>query len=165
MSSFLPTIILRHRKENLKKCSLKGLENHPGILFYTYPTDSLPLLDRYVTLYLSPDATKPLSKEDAQYGLFLLDSTWHYEATMHQTIKNKQTLEYRSLPEGFLTAYPRKQTECIDPERGLSTIEALYIAYTILGHDTSHLFDHYYWKQPFLEKNAELLSSIQSSSL
>ena len=81
MSSFLPTIILRHRKENLKKCSLRGLEHHPDFLFYTYPIHSLPLLNNYVTLYLTPDTTQELCKEDAQYGLFLLDSTWHYEAT------------------------------------------------------------------------------------
>lgn len=164
MSSFLPTIILRHRKENLKKCSLRGLEHHPDLLFYTYPTHSLPSLNNYVTLYLTPDTTQELCKEDAQHGLFLLDSTWHYEATMHQAVKKEHPLIYRSLPHGFRTAYPRKQTECIEPDRGLSTLEALYIAYTILGRDTSHLLDHYHWKELFLQKNG-FPFSVKSSIL
>lgn len=61
-----PTIIIRHRKENLKKCSLKGLENDKNFYFYTYPKDPLPDLNDYVLLKMdSPiltekDCKKPL---------------------------------------------------------------------------------------------------------
>jgi len=59
-------------------------------------------------------------------------------------------METRSLPIGFKTAYPRKQDDCSDSERGLSSIEAIYIAYTILGYDTTGLMDRYLWKDAFL---------------
>jgi len=113
-------------------------------------------------LHLGNETTKPLSPLDSGCGLFLLDSTWNYEAIMHTTLKQNHTLVYRSLPPGFVTAYPRKQTKCIKPEEGLSTLEALYIAYTILGRDTSTLLESYYWKNLFLQKNTHQLSLLTS---
>jgi pre-rRNA-processing protein TSR3 len=164
MSSFLPTIILRHKKENLKKCSLRGLEHREDFLFYTYPSTLPPSLQGYVMLHLGSDTTKELSIQDKEYGLFLLDSTWHYESVMHQTIKNKHpSIIYRSLPKHYITAYPRKQTACLEPQRGLATVEALYIAYTLLQRDTSNLLQHYYWQEAFLEKNAHLFLSMNQS--
>ena len=38
----MTTAIIRHRRENLKKCSLIGLEAMVGLDFYTYPIDPLP---------------------------------------------------------------------------------------------------------------------------
>ena len=64
-----------------------------------------------------------------------------------------QDMPKRSLPGHFVTAYPRKQEDCPDPERGLASVEALYIAHQILGHDTEGLLEHYHWKEKFLEKN------------
>ena len=52
MAPFLPTIILRHRKENLKKCSLRGLETHKDLKFYTYPQHMPENLTGYVMLHL-----------------------------------------------------------------------------------------------------------------
>ena len=163
MSPFLPTTILRHRKENLKKCSLRGLENQKDLLFYTYPLNELISLNGYVMLHLDQENTQELSIKDKDYGLFLLDSTWNYEIKMHESIKKNHTLIYRSLPTGFVTAYPRKQTSCLEPERGLSTVEALYIAYTILERDTQNLLNHYHWKEDFLKKNKTLFDLIKQS--
>lgn len=163
MSSFLPTIILRHRKENLKKCSLRGLETEKDLLFYTYPSNMPPSLDGYVTLYLNDAPTPVLSKKDAHYGLFFLDSTWNYETSMHKQTKQRYPLIYRSLPSNFVTAYPRKQTDCPDPEKGLATVEALYIAYKILGRDASHLLSHYYWKDEFLKRNHQAFELLEQS--
>lgn len=141
MTQFLPTIIFRHRKENLKKCSLRGLES--TLSFYTYPTDTLPDLTGY--LVLTPDAP-PLSSDDRE-GLLLVDGTWRYAEKMLKTVPD--TLKRRSIPPGFVTAYPRRQ----DEEAGLASIEALFIAYIITGRDPTGLLDHYHWKDLFLEKN------------
>ena len=78
MVEFLPTIILRHRKENLKKCSLRGLEKRDDMKFYTYPQQMDFSLDGYVMLYLDENAPE-LSINDLSKGLFFLDSTWSYE--------------------------------------------------------------------------------------
>jgi pre-rRNA-processing protein TSR3 len=163
MYPFLPTIILRHRKENLKKCSLRGLEGRNDLLFYTYPSTMPSSLDNYVILHLDNKDTKELSIQDKDYGLFLLDSTWNYEPIMHHAVKKNYPLIYRSLPKNFKTAYPRKQTACLEPERGLATIEALYIAYTILQRDTTNLLKDYHWHEAFLKKNKDSFDLLKQS--
>lgn len=150
MQTFPPTVVLRHRKENLKKCSLRGLEGREDFLFYTYPKHALPDLSGY--LILSLDAP-PLTSKDADRGLFVLDGTWRYSERMFENTQGLDKLEKRSLPGIFKTAYPRAQEDCPDPRRGLASIEAIFIAYLILGRDTTGLLDNYYWKDDFLRYN------------
>lgn len=160
MTPFLPTIILRHRKENLKKCSLKGLETHQHLIFYSYPHRMPENLQGYVMIHLGDHTTKPLSRDDLDKGIFFLDSTWNYEKKMHDRLRKDHLLVYRSLPSFFSTAYPRQQTGCQDPQRGLATVEALFIAYKILGLSTDGLLDHYHFGKEFLEKNQAAFERI-----
>lgn len=146
----LNTIILRHRRENLKKCSLRGLEDREDIDFYTYPKDSLPPLNSYFLLTLNAPV---LSKADSYLGIFLIDGTWKHSEVMYRQLPQPHLFETRSLPPELETAYPRRQEDCIDPARGLASVEALYAAYVLLGKDPAGLLDHYYWKNAFLEKN------------
>lgn len=150
MQSFPPTIILRHKRENLKKCSLRGLEGRNDMRFFSYPKDFLP--DLSSTILLTLDAP-PLSESDKNRGLFIIDGTWRYAEKMLEFVEKGHQLEKRSLPSYFRTAYPRRQEDCPDPERGLSSLEALFAAYHILGRDTSGLIENYYWKELFLKKN------------
>jgi pre-rRNA-processing protein TSR3 len=146
MIYFPPTIILRHKRENLKKCSLRGLEQRSDMIFLTYPTSSLPDLTHYCVLALE---APPLTSDDAHLGIFLIDATWRYAAKMAKSLPSPPTFTTRSLPAHFRTAYPRRQPDCPDPERGLASVEALYIAYSILGRNTDGLLDHYHWKERF----------------
>lgn len=152
--NFPATIILRHRRENLKKCSLRGLETRADMCFYTYPAVALPSLEGYVLLDLDAPL---LTAEDDAYGIFLLDATWRYAERMRGFVRNVPGLIARRLPDHFRTAYPRRQDDCLDPERGLASIEALYAAYHILGRDCSGLLEGYYWREDFLEKNKQFL--------
>lgn len=149
MKNFLPTIILRHRRENLKKCSLRGLESREDLLFFTYPKDSLPPLSGYVLLSFDGP---PLCPDDR--GIVLLDGTWRYAHTMYKNTPELSTLPQRSLPREFKTAYPRKQEDCAEPTRGLASIEALYVAYLLLGRDPKGLLDNYHWKEEFLNSRS-----------
>lgn len=142
------TIIVRHRRENLRKCSLKGLENHPDLRFFTYPLQQLPDLRSYVLLEIGAPV---LSIEDQAYGLLLLDGTWELTKTMRKILPS--TILSRSLPARFKTAYPRKQTGCPDPNQGLASVEALYVAHTILKRSTEGILKHYYWEKEFLKNN------------
>lgn len=148
MKQYLQTIILRHRKENLKKCSLKGLERRSDIAFYTYPNFHLPQKKDY---YLLSFEGKELSKKDDKKGLYLIDGTWKLAEKMTKTLPF--TPETRSLPSHFTTAYPRRQTGCTNPSRGLASVEALFIAYLILGHNTDGILDNYPFKKDFLKIN------------
>lgn len=147
------TVVIRHRKENLKKCSLRMLEMRDDMQFLTYPFESLPPLDSYVILVM--ENAPLLSKADSNKGILLLDSTWAYLPRMVEAVDLAcPNLEKRTLPGNFKTAYPRNQKDCVDPNRGLSSLEALYIAYLQLGRETHSLLDHYYWKDRFIELNS-----------
>ena len=50
MSPVPITIIVRHPKENPKKCSVVPLKSRSDIQFVGYPTKHLPALDGYVRL-------------------------------------------------------------------------------------------------------------------
>lgn len=145
----MPTIILRHRKENLKKCSLRGLESREDFRFLRYPCTALPNLAGYCLLTIDAPL---LSQEDAALGLFLIDGTWRYAEKMEKSVPEEGLIK-RSLPDHFRTAYPRYQTACLEPERGLASIEALYIAFLLTGRNTDGLLDYYYWKEEFFKKN------------
>jgi pre-rRNA-processing protein TSR3 len=144
----MKTVILRHRRENLKKCSLRGLEKRSDLSFYTYPVDPLPDYSNYLLLKVE---APPLTLADRDRGLFLIDGTWRLAQVMEKQLPFK--LEARSLPEGYKTAYPRRQTDCPNPESGLSSIEALYIAHLLLGRPVENLLDTYHWKELFLQIN------------
>ncbi len=148
MSEFLPTIILRHRKENLKKCSLTGLEKKAGFDFYTYPKQIPQKTANYVVLSMEGDL---LSEKESPMGLYLIDATWSHAERMNKMVP--EHLPRRSLPPHFRTAYPRRQTGCSDAERGLASIEALYIAYFLTKRPLKGLLDHYHFKDEFLRLN------------
>ena len=154
MNTYSSTIVLRHRKENLKKCSLRNLESRQDFIFFRYPLVDLPELKNYIMLDLNAPI---LSPEDANFGLLIIDGTWRYAEKMTKFVEQRVQLMKRSLPSDLRTAYPRVQGDCPDPERGLASIEAVYAAYHLLGRDTKGLLDHYYWKEDFLNKNPSLI--------
>jgi pre-rRNA-processing protein TSR3 len=150
MLLFPPTVILRHRKENLKKCSLRGLELRPDFQFFTYPKDELPDLSNYFLLTIDAPLLK---KTDKNLGIFLIDGTWAYAELMERQLPRPHLFQKRSLPMHYRTAYPRRQEDCPDASRGLASVEALYIAYHLLDRSFEGLLNHFYWKEEFLKKN------------
>lgn len=147
-----PTLIVRHRRENLQKCSLRGLEGREDLKFFAYPFQSNALeVKRHVMLVM--EGAPLLTSSDAEFGILLIDSTWRYLPKIVRAIDERAFCEKRVLPFGHRTAYPRKQEECVDKERGLASIEALFIAYHILGRNVEGLLDNYHWKEDFLKKN------------
>ena len=109
--------------------------------------DSLPNLNGYLLLAVG---APPLKKEDNAHGLLILDGTWRYAEKMMKMVDSHVQIERRSLPAYSNPPIPRRQEDCPDPERGLASIEAIYLAYCILGRDPSGLLNHYYWKDQFL---------------
>ena len=162
MKKFLPTIILRHRRENLKKCSLRGLESHTDLEFHTYPVTNVatlaPKLEGYCLLHIDGE---PIQKEDLQKGLLLIDCNWiHVDKMAPQKVLQDRQMTKRSIPPEWKTAYPRRQTHCDDPDRGLATVEALFIFWAIAGEIRLDFLEHYRWKRQFLERNSALLEGI-----
>jgi pre-rRNA-processing protein TSR3 len=151
----LPTIIVRHPKENPKKCSILPLQDRADVRIFTYPAADLPPLDGYIRLAAEGPE---LSAADSASGILLLDGSWRWAGKM---VAGFQAVPPRSLT-GWKTAYPRVSKLGTDPANGLSSIEALFIAYRLLGRPTDGLLDHYRWAEQFLEINATALAMDDS---
>ncbi len=144
--TYPPTIIVRHPRENPKKCSVLPLDGRADIRFFTYPVQQPLDLTGYVQL--AADGP-PLSEADREFGILLLDGSWRSASKM---LGHFTHVESRSLT-GWKTAYPRVSKLGTDPDNGLASLEAIFIAYHILGRPTGGLLDHYRWSREFLAIN------------
>jgi pre-rRNA-processing protein TSR3 len=97
---------------------------------------------------LAVDA-EPLSTKDNERPLLLLDSTWRWLPQLLACVSGEPI--HRSIPGNVRTAYPRISKVFEDPEAGLASIEALYLARKLLGDDDPSLLDGYHWKDQFLQ--------------
>ncbi|HHI78567.1 MAG TPA: hypothetical protein ENK02_01160 [Planctomycetes bacterium] len=146
-------LILRHYKEKRKKCSLEPLVGRPGFVFVPWRPGQLVELE--VPHILLEVGAPPLAPSDAGQPLLLLDSTWRYLPSMRAAVRGE--LIPRSFPPGVRTAYPRTSKLFDDPETGLASIEALYLAFLLLGHPDESLLEAYRWKDAFLRSLEPLL--------
>lgn len=141
-----PTIVVRHPKENAHKCSILPLRERADLMVMTFPLKQRPKLDGYVRLAAEGPELGPA---DATSGLLLLDGSWRWAEMMSKSFAD---VPPRSL-HGFRTAYPRASKLGTDPDNGLASVEALYVAYHLLGRPTGGLLDHYRWKEEFMRLN------------
>jgi pre-rRNA-processing protein TSR3 len=140
------TIVVRHPKENPRKCSILPLRGREDLLFLSFPVTQRPPLEGYVRLAAEGPELGPA---DAEQGLLLLDGSWRWADAMTRAFAD---VPPRSL-HGYRTAYPRVSKRGTDPDNGLATVEALFVAYHLLGRPTAALLDHYRWAQDFLRAN------------
>ena len=156
VDGYAKTLILMHRGESPKKCSVAPLRGQPELQFVRYPLKSpLPSLAGYLRLGMGGPL---LSREDAGSGLLLLDASWRHAGSMEKAIPD---LPVRGLPP-LKTAYPRVSSLGSDPEGGLATVEALVAAYEILGRSWAGMLDHYHWKDEFLSLNADFFKHSEA---
>lgn len=158
-----PTYILRHRKERLSKCSLRGLEKRSDLLFWTYPQqldDFARGLRGPVTLLSTGGSV--LTTEDALRPLLLLDGTWRLAAQMEKALVLSigRLCQMRALPPIWSTCYPRCQRHCPAPCRGLASVEALFAAHFTLHREIEDILESYRWKSAFLKKNSSALGQV-----
>jgi pre-rRNA-processing protein TSR3 len=146
MPAYPITIIVRHPRENPKKCSVLPLQGRADVLLLPYPPKEMPSFEGYVRL--AADGPE-LSVADRDCGILLLDGSWRSASRM---VKHFEAVPPRSL-HGWKSAYPRVSKLGTDPDNGLASIEALYIAYHILCRPTEGLLERYHWARAFLELN------------
>ncbi len=157
MTAIPPTVIVRDRHEKPGKCSVTPLRGRPEYLFHTYPLASPPELAGYVRLGLDGP---PLGPADAAAGLLLLDASWRNVVAMEKAFAE---VPGRTLP-AIRTAFPRVSKLGHDPDAGLATVEALYVALLILGRPLDGVLDDYRWRVPFLTANAALFARLAAAA-
>ncbi len=141
----IPTTVIRHQKEKISKCSLRFLHERPEMTFLRNKPGFA--FDATGFTLLAVDA-EPLSLADAGRPLLLLDSTWRWLPQLLACVHGAPVR--RSIPGDVRTAYPRVSKVFEDPQQGLASIEALYLARKLLGDDDPSLLDGYHWKDDFL---------------
>ncbi len=139
--------VVRHPRENRKKCSLRHLCGRSGVRFFN-AVDGFGFDASGYTL-LEMDAP-PVSPDDACRPLLLLDSTWFLLPRIRGKIRGDFVA--RSIPPTVKTAYPRVSKTHTDPD-GLATIEALYAALFLMGIPDKTLLDGYPFAERFLRLN------------
>ena len=124
---------------------MEPLRNRPDLVFYkARPGFKFDATD-YILLTLG---SPPLSLEDVGKPLVLLDCTWRLLPQLEACLEG--TPVRRSMPVDVCTAYPRVSKNFNDPNGGLASVEALYLAKRILGENDLSLLHEYIWKDQFL---------------
>ena len=138
-------VVIRHPKERKSKCTLAPLHKQTGITFFN-AHDSFRF-DATGYILLTLDAPL-LTRQDSGHPILILDSTWRLIPQLESCIVGNPLR--RTLPGNIITAYPRISKIFKDPEGGLASIEALYVAMKIVGEDNKTLLNAYHWKEQFL---------------
>lgn len=100
----------------------------------------------------------PITLADAGRRLILLDGSWKQVAELRARVTGQPM--GRSLPP-VTSSYPRRNREGLDPAAGLASVEALYFALRLQGHDDPTLLAHYYWGEEFLGKIRSAMSELR----
>ena len=142
--------IIRHVDENLTKCTLEPLRRRPELNFF----EATPGFQVDGTNMILLEVGAPvLSATDAGRRLLLLDGNWKHVEFLRSRVVG--TPIARSLPT-IETAYPRRNRDGLDPQVGLASVEALYLALKILGQDDVSLLAEYHWREEFLRRVDQL---------
>lgn len=141
-------IIVDH-SETANKCTILPLAYRPDFQIKRRP-HSLK-----ADILLHPDGIPITQLKDLSQvqRLGAVDCVWRRLDPILQKISGPLPLLV-SIPADFLTAYPRASRKDFDPEGGLATIEALFIAAALLGRWDQSLLREYYFGEKFLRENA-----------
>jgi pre-rRNA-processing protein TSR3 len=140
-------VIIRDARESIKKCSLKHLKQHADLRIRKFTGDEKYTFQATTLLH---HEGPPLGASESA-TLLLLDSSWRRLPKLEASISGE--IERRSIPSGFVTAYPRKSQLGGDPSQGLATIEALFIACALLNGPDASLLNGYHWRESFFKLN------------
>ena len=154
----LKVVVLRDPKESIRKCSLTPLRRRNDFTFLEW-RGGLSLFDASGMTLLAVDAPS-LSRVDSGRPVLVLDCSWKKVERMTRCLRGEPPR--RSIPEGLVTAYPRKSKTFPDPEAGLASVEALFVASLVLGEEDRSLLEGYPFVLDFLERNRGALERARS---
>jgi pre-rRNA-processing protein TSR3 len=144
--------ILMDRKENPRKCTiLPQKERGDFRIRYFGGPKPVPAFESDCLLHIDGECLSKVNR-GALGSVALIDCNWKKVAGALRKVAPPLPRLVR-IPEGFETAYPRRNAEGKDPEGGLATIEALFIAAAFLGTWDETILDKFHFKNDFLARN------------
>ena len=155
--------ILMDHRENPHKCTILPLKAREDFhIRYFKGADKIPAFTSDLFLHIDGECLSSWSVEQrkAAQSIAVIDCNWKKVAGALQRVEPPLPKLVR-IPEGFVTAYPRKNKEGKDPDGGLATIEALFIAAAFLGNWDESLLSEYHFRDDFLKINAPLWREYQ----
>lgn len=148
--------ILIDHGETANKCTIVPLFDRPD--FKIISVDNSPQPWVFESNFLLHHEGECLSRyrdsNKKKQSIALVDCIWKRLNPLLSRIQ-KPLPTFVSIPREFKTAYLRKSENQSDPEGGLATIEALFIAQALLGNWDLTLLSKYYFAKNFLELNHE----------
>lgn len=112
-------------------------------------------LDSSILLHHQGQCLSTFSKSVGEVkGIASVDCVWRRLDSLLQRIVAPLPVLAR-IPDGFVTAYPRISSQNTDPEGGLATIEAIFVAAALLGNWDATLLSEYYFGRKFIEMNSK----------
>lgn len=150
------------RSERVSKCTILPLAYRDDFAIRRIRR-GVPLDPLTGDLLLHPDGESlatlaPLLRADgAVQRISAIDCTWKQLPGFLRWVPEPLPL-LAGIPPGFVTAYPRKNKTGQDPDGGLATIEALFIADVFLGGWDESLLAEYYFGPAFLQDNADVFA-------
>jgi pre-rRNA-processing protein TSR3 len=152
--------ILIDRKENPKKCTIHPLKGRTDFqLRYFAKNAKIPAFQSDCLLHVDGVDLSTIPHRPWK-TLGLIDCTWR-KVRPTLTRVEKPFPQLVRIPDGFQTAYPRRNKKGEDPSAGLATIEALFIAAAFLGNWDESLLEKYHFGQDFLKINEPLWQKFQ----
>lgn len=143
------------RKENPRKCTILPQKERADFrIRYFGGGKPVPAFEADCLLHIDGEDLATLPRGSCR-SVALIDCNWKKVEGALRSVERPLPRLVR-IPEGFETAYPRRNAEGKDPDGGLATIEALFIAAAFLGTWDETLLDKYHFKTQFLEMNRPL---------
>lgn len=144
--------ILMDARENPRKCTILPLKERTDFkIRYFHAGRPISAFQSQLLLHVDGEDLSEWKQEPVE-SLGLIDCNWKKVGPAMQQLA-KPLPRLVKIPNSFVTAYPRRNKEGKDPEEGLATIEALFIAAAFLGNWDETLFDKYFFKEAFLQMN------------
>lgn len=149
--------VLLDHGETANKCTIAPLSYRSDFSIRRFPRGMpIPRLQSAVLLHMDGVGMDQMSPDSlGGKSLSAVDCVWRRLDPIMNWLEKPLPILAR-IPEGFVTAYPRKSAlPELDPSGGLATIEALFIGAAFMGHWDLSILQEYFFADRFLQLNRE----------
>ncbi len=145
--------VLVDRTEKPNKCTILPQATHPRMRVSRFARgEAIPKLASELLLHPEGVSLEQFKGVQTVNSIAAVDCRWKRLAPIVGHIVGPLPVKV-SIPPGFMTAYPRVNKKNLDPDQGLATIEAIFIAGAFLGCWDETLLSRYHFADEFLRCN------------